>query len=135
MLATRIAQDVTAATKGGKGGAGGYFPLTAAQSRQLWQCACASLCNHCSQQVPPTHHSHNTLSDQCRPEFDAADSSFENGVFFGPVAHLTFKGPCQLEGVGGCLMCINPRHLWTGLLRLTTLWRSLMLIGSVLQAC
>jgi hypothetical protein len=36
-------------------------------------------------------------------EFDATDSSFENGVFFGPVAHLTFKGPCQLEGVGGCL--------------------------------
>ncbi len=29
------------------------------------------------------------------------DTGFENGVFFGPVASLTFKGPWQLDAVSG----------------------------------
>lgn len=31
-----------------------------------------------------------------------ADDTFENGVFLGPVAHLTFKGPCATKGVSVC---------------------------------
>ncbi len=32
-------------------------------------------------------------------KFDA--DTFENGVFLGPIAHLTFKGPCTTKAVRG----------------------------------
>jgi hypothetical protein len=35
---------------------------------------------------------------QCQ-RFDGEEGSFENGVFFGNVGHLTFKGPMLLDGV------------------------------------
>jgi len=62
LIYTAASKDVQALAKGTKGGAGGYFPITACQ------------------------------------KFDPADNSFENGVFFGPVAHLTFKGPYTMKG-------------------------------------
>ncbi len=31
--------------------------------------------------------------------FTPGDSQFENGIFLGPLAHLTFKGPFTWQGV------------------------------------
>lgn len=40
----------------------------------------------------------------CRlQKYDAREATFENGIFLGPVANLTFKGPYLFEKVGQAL--------------------------------
>ncbi|KAG2428205.1 hypothetical protein HXX76_011885 [Chlamydomonas incerta] len=45
------------------------------------------------------------------------ETGFENGVFFGPVANLTFKGPWQLDGKV-CHFDVNTMYLGLGPWRL-----------------
>ncbi len=42
-------------------------------------------------------------------KYDPTDMTFENGVFFGPLGSLTFKGPFKLDEVRQQCACVSPQ--------------------------
>jgi hypothetical protein len=110
-------KDVKAAMKQQPNKGGIYFPIAAVQVRNRCSAGMATTQHQhdlsaahyqtaCRRSASSQHHPHGRLVNQARDlpypavmqKFDATKMDFENGVFLGPIAYLTFNGPYAMSG-------------------------------------